>query len=129
MKICSILYINRKLQIKTTMRYCYTLFVCWCLVTKSCPALLQPHGLQPTRLLCPWDFPGKNTGVGCHFLLQGIFPTQGLNPCLLHWQVSSLPLSHQGSPFTLIRMTKIQNPGDTKCWQGFGATGALIHCW
>ena len=31
---------------------------------------LQPHGLQPTRLLCPWDFPGKNTGVGCHFLLQ-----------------------------------------------------------
>ena len=45
-------------------------------------------------------FPGKNTGVGCHFLLQGIFPTQGLNPhllCLLHWQADSLPLSHQGS--------------------------------
>ena len=38
---------------------------------------LRPHGLQPTSLLCPWDFPGKNTGVGCHFLLQGIFPTQG----------------------------------------------------
>ena len=38
---------------------------------------LQPHGLQPTRLLCPWNFPGKNTGVGCHFLLQGIFPTRG----------------------------------------------------
>ena len=37
---------------------------------------LQPHGLQPTRLLCPWDFPGKNTGVGCHSLLQGIFLTQ-----------------------------------------------------
>ena len=30
----------------------------------------QPHGLQPTRLLCPWDFPGKSTGVGCHCLLQ-----------------------------------------------------------
>ena len=40
---------------------------------------LQPHGLQPTGLLCPWVFPGKNTGVGCHFLLQGIFLTQGLN--------------------------------------------------
>ena len=39
-----------------------------------------------SRLLCPWDFPGKNTGVGCHFHLQGLFPTQGLNPCLLHWQ-------------------------------------------
>ena len=38
-----------------------------------------PYGLQPTRLLRPWDFPGKNTGVGCHFPLQGIFPTQGLN--------------------------------------------------
>ena len=35
------------------------------------------------QLLCPWDFPGKNMGVGCHFLLQGIFPTQGANPCLL----------------------------------------------
>ena len=42
-------------------------------------------------------FPGKNTGVGCQFLLQGIFSNQGSNPCLLHWQVDSLPLSHQGS--------------------------------
>ena len=40
---------------------------------------LQPHGLQPTRALCPRDFPGKNTGVGCHFLPHGIFPTQGSN--------------------------------------------------
>ena len=38
---------------------------------------LWPHGLLPTRLLCPWDFPGNSTGVDCHFLLQGIFPTQG----------------------------------------------------
>ena len=56
---------------------------------------LQPHGLYPARFFCPWDFPGKNTGVGCHFLLQRIFPTQGSNPCLLcllHWQVDSLPL-------------------------------------
>ena len=42
----------------------------------------QPHGLYPTRLLCPWDFPGKNPGVGCHFLLQGNFPIQRLNPFL-----------------------------------------------
>ena len=41
---------------------------------------LRPHGLYPTRLLPPWDSPGKSTGVGCHFLLQGIFPTQGSNP-------------------------------------------------
>ena len=53
---------------------------------------LWPHGLQPARLLCPWDFPGKNIGVGYHFLLQGIFLTQRLNPCLLyllHWQADS----------------------------------------
>ena len=59
---------------------------------------LQLHGLQPSRLLCPWDFPGKNTGVGCHFHLQRVFPTQGSNPsllCLLHWQVDSLPLSNK----------------------------------
>ena len=43
------------------------------------PTLLQPHGLWPASILCPRDFQGKNTGVHCHFLLQGIFPTQGLN--------------------------------------------------
>ena len=58
---------------------------------------LWPHGLQPARLLCLWNFPGKNTGVGCHFLLQGIFPTQGLNPGLLHWRQALYCLSHQGS--------------------------------
>ena len=41
-------------------------------------------------------FPGKNTGVGCHFLLQGLFPTQGLNPGLLHWQADSLPSQPPG---------------------------------
>ena len=40
-----------------------------------------------TRLFCPWDFPGKNTAVGCHFPLQGISMTQGSNPSLLHWQM------------------------------------------
>ena len=54
-------------------------------------------GLQPTRLHCPWDSPSRNTGVGCRFLLQRIFLTQGSNPCLLHWQANSLPLSHQGN--------------------------------
>ena len=55
---------------------------------------------QTTRLLCPWDYPGKNTEVICHFLLQGIFSTQGLNPCLLHllhWQADSLPLKGRES--------------------------------
>ena len=54
-----------------------------------------PHGLRPTRLLRPWDFPGKGTGVGCHFLLQGVFPTRGLNPSLPHCKQMLYPLSHQ----------------------------------
>ena len=45
---------------------------------------LWPPGLHPNRLLCPWNCLGKNTGVGCHFLLQGIFPTQGSNPRHIH---------------------------------------------
>ena len=45
---------------------------------------LRSHGLQPARLLCPWNSPGKNTGVGCHSLFQGIFLTQGSNSGLLH---------------------------------------------
>ena len=52
--------------------------VCVCVLT------LQPPQLQSARLLCPWDFPVKNTGMGCHFLLQGIFLTQESNPHLLH---------------------------------------------
>ena len=54
-----------------------------CSAAKSCPTLCDPHGLQPARLLCPWNFPGKNTGVGCYFLLQGIFLTRGLTSRLL----------------------------------------------
>ena len=51
---------------------------------KSGPAFCNPTGLQPARLLCPWDSPGKNSGVDCYNLLQRMFPTQGLNPNLLH---------------------------------------------
>ena len=52
---------------------------------------------QPTRLLSPWNFPGKSTGLGCHFLLQGIFPTQGLNLGLPHCRQTLYRLSHRGS--------------------------------
>ena len=58
--------------------------MCACVLSHfSRVQLLQPYGLWPVRLLCSWDSPGKNTGVGCHFLLQGIFPTQGSNPGLM----------------------------------------------
>ena len=54
---------------------------------------LQHYGPWPMRLLCPWHYPGKNIGVGCHSLLQGFFLTLGLNPCLLcllNWQMGFL---------------------------------------
>ena len=55
-----------------------------CSVAQWCPTLWDPMDYSLPRLLRPWEFPGKNTGVGCHFLLQGIFLTQGLNPHFLH---------------------------------------------
>ena len=73
------------------------LHFCCCSAVTSCPNLCNPMDCNPPASLCAWDFSAKNTGVGCHFLLQGIFPDQNL--CLLHWQLDSLPLRHQGNPF------------------------------
>ena len=68
----------------------------------------------PTRLLSPWNSPGKNTGVGCHLLLQGNFPTQGSNPGLLYYRQILYCLSHQGSPliitFSFLRHRKRSLP-------------------
>ena len=58
---------------------------------------LGPHGLWPTRLLCPWNSLSKNSGVGCHSLLHAIFLTQGLNSGLLYCRQILYFLSHQGS--------------------------------
>ena len=74
------------------------------LVSKSCPTLVTPGTVVLQAPLCPWDSPGKNTGVGCCFLLQGIFPTQGSNlPLLpfLYWQAGYLPLVPPGKPTPL----------------------------
>ena len=73
-------------------------------------------GPEPARLFSPWDSPGKNPGVGCHALLQGIFLTQGSNPhllCLLYWQAGSLPLDP--------RKTRMLEPNSLEPWQ--------IHNW
>ena len=75
------------------------------------------------RLFCSWDFPGKNSVVGCHSLLQGTFLTQGWDPCLLHWQVGSLFLSHWGSPVDRIVSTLVMMVGP-----GLGNLTVLI-CW
>ena len=75
---------------------------------QSCPTLWDPI-LWPGRLLCPWDFPGKNIGVGCCFLLQGIFLTQRSNPFLfrlLHWQADCLPPRDRASLLSWINVPK-----------------------
>ena len=72
-----------------------------CTVSSVMSDSLQPYGLQPTRLLCPWDSPGKSTRVGCHALLQGIFPVWELNlhlPACPEMQVDSLPTQPPGNP-------------------------------
>ena len=91
---------SKELSIKFAAPICRNYHIAWVLSLSVMSNSLQLHGLQPTRLHHPWNFPGKNTGVGSHFLFQGIFLTQGSNLghlLLLNCQVDSLPLSHQGS--------------------------------
>ena len=64
---------------------------------ESCPTLYDPMDCSLPGSSVYGDSPGKNSGVGFHALFYGAFPTQGSNPCLLHWEVDYLPLSHQGS--------------------------------
>ena len=79
-------------------------YCCCCLVAKLCLTFVTPWTIAHQA---PVYVPsGKNTGVGCHFVFQGIFPTQGLNPCLLHWQGDSLPLSQMGSLLLLLLLYK-----------------------
>ena len=81
------------------------------LVTQSCPTLCDPLNYSPPGS-CPWDFPGKNARVGCPFLIQGIFLTQGSNPhllCLLHCRWILYSLSHQGTVAGIQKMTHDEN--------------------
>ena len=128
----TVFYFINNQSIQKVISYSTRIWPLWCTRKKPCLKLvdklllllhcwvpmvtLRPHRLWPARLLCPWNFPGKNTGVGCHFLLQGIFPAEKLNPCLLcllHWQVNTLPLCHLGSPingYFISILIKTKNP-------------------
>ena len=97
--------------------------------SQSCPILCDP---QSARLLCLWNSPGRNTGVGCQFLLQGIFPTQGSNPGLPHCGQTLYCLSYRAlSPANMMNMKcpwaqVFQSlPKVTTRWQHF----FLLHCW
>ena len=94
----------------TVYIYILCVCVCVCACTFSHVQLFVTPWTVAHQTPCPWDFPGKNTGVSCHFLLQGIFPTQGSNPRLLHllhWQADSLPLAPPGkTTLTVIKYFK-----------------------
>ena len=93
---------------------------------------LRACGLWPTRLLCPWNFPVKNTEVGCRFLHKGIFPTQELNPhlsCLLRWWVDSLPLVPPGKPLfcVCVCVQIFLCLWDTRHWIGLCCSLVWLH--
>ena len=89
--------------------------VCVCLVTQSCPTLCDPMDYSPPGSSDHGDSPGKNTGVGCYALLQGIFPTQGSNPGLPHCKQILYGLSHQGSPRILEWISSVTQSCPTLC--------------
>ena len=92
---------NHKMSLKEAkdLRNAHQLKDSSCAQSLSCDLLFVTPLTVAHRLLCPRDVSVKNTGVNCHFLIQGIFLTQGLNPCLLyllHWQADFFPLSQLG---------------------------------
>ena len=89
------LFLQNQLCIASALEVVLTILkdLCACVCAQFCPTLCDCMDCSPPDSSCPWDFPGKNTGVGCFFLLQVIFLTQRLNPCLLyllHRQADSL---------------------------------------
>ena len=94
--ICQSVFLNKFICIiwDSSYKWCAML----CLATQSCPTLCNPMDCNPPGTSVHGDSSGKNTGVGCHALLQEIFPTQGLNPGLLRFRLILYRLSHQGSP-------------------------------
>ena len=88
---CLLEKFHMKIQVGSSVSVLLEVYVCVCVI--SCLVVsesLQPHGLQPTRVPCPWNFPGKNIGAGCHFLPQGICPTQDQTHisgicCIVRW--------------------------------------------
>ena len=108
---CCTTRIELSLGISHVNRVCVC--VCVCVRARACVLSCVRLFATPWTAACRGSSvheisPGKNTGVGCHFLLQGIFPTQELYPHLLCWQVGSLPLSHLVSPHAILTQDKMK---------------------
>ena len=90
----------------------------------------RPHGLQPTRLLRPWGFPGKRTGVGCHHLLTRLLDNKYRKRCsawlIITERQIKTTIRYRVTP---VRMAIIKNSTNSKCWRGCGEKATLLHCW
>ena len=103
-----------------------------CLVAQLCPTLGGPMDCSLPGSSVHGDSPGKNTGVDCHALLQGIFPTQGSNPGLLNYRLILYILSHQGSPWILEQAAMPFSRGSSqpRNWTGVsGIAGRFFASW
>ena len=100
-------------------KHYHTINCCCCLVSQFCLTLSDPMDCSPPGSSTHGDSPGKNTGVGCHVLLQAIFPTQESNPGLSHCRQILLCLSHKGSPYLCIyrvnHILKLTFSSHSKC--------------
>ena len=105
------------------MCVCVCVCVCKCLAAQSCLTLCDPMDYSLPGSFVHGDSPGKNTGVGCHALLQGIFPTQGSNPGLQHCRQIHC-LSHWGRPRILERVV-YPSPGELPTQESYQG---LLHC-
>ena len=98
----------KSFNLKSLLVWCFGFCCCCCLVasvvSNSCAVDCSLSGFS----LCPWDSPGKNTGAGCHALLQGVFPTQGSNPELLHCRQSLNLWATREAPWIFL---DLHNPG------------------
>ena len=99
-----LLSISRLRSVSIWLIYLYILMLCSCFIVKSCLTLCIPWTVACQAPVYPWDFPSKNTGVVNHSFLQEIFPTQRLNPALLHCRLILDHLSHEGNPWCWVLM-------------------------
>ena len=107
---------------RSDSRHCISITICVCVHAELCPTVCDPKDCSAPGSSVWGIFQAKNTGVGSHFLFQGICPTKGLNPhhlCFLHWQADSLPLCHLGSPSLSMSVLFTFKPCSTP-WLGEG---------